>query len=135
MVESRKKRIFANSNIIRIMIIGDNNYYRVRGFRDIQILEMRAFIQGAVYCWCKNRPDEWFAARDLFGGENYYWEGTPLMPLYDYYLGGDQSNHDYAIAEAGKAVGHLLKAVLVEDKREFEYRDGFTKKYKWTGKE
>lgn len=74
------------------MIIGDNNYYRVRGFRDIQMLEMRAFIQGAVYCWCKNRPDEWFAARDLFGGENYYWEGTPLMPLYDYYLGGDQSN-------------------------------------------
>ena len=25
------------------------------------------FLQGAVYCWCKNRPQEWFALRDLMG--------------------------------------------------------------------
>lgn len=117
------------------MIIGIENYNKVHGFRDIQILEMKAFIQGAVYCWCKNRPDEWFAARDLFGGENYFWDGTPLLPLYEYYLGGDKGNNDHAVDEAGKAVGRLLKAVLCEDKREFEYRDAYTKEYKWTGNE
>ena len=51
---------------------------------------MRAFLQGAVYCWCKNRKDEWFAARDLLGGDNYYWQSSPLMPLYDYYLNDEE---------------------------------------------
>ncbi len=25
---------------------------------------------------------EWFVARDLLGVANYFWQGTPLMPLY-----------------------------------------------------
>ena len=29
------------------------------------------FLQGAMYCWCKNRKDEWFSLRDLMGKENF----------------------------------------------------------------
>ena len=40
------------------------------------------FLQGGVYCWCKNRPTEWFSLRDLMGGENFFWQGTPLIALW-----------------------------------------------------
>lgn len=85
------------------MVKGLTTYKSVNGFTDEQLDLMRAFLQGAVYCWCKNRKDEWFAARDLLGGDNYYWQGIPLIQLYDYYLNGDEDNHDYAVEEAGKA--------------------------------
>jgi hypothetical protein len=39
-------------------------------------------MQGAVYCWVKNRMDERFAVHDLMGGENALWHGTPLIVLY-----------------------------------------------------
>ena len=117
------------------MVIGLTTYKSVNGFTGEQLNLMRAFLQGAVYCWCKNRKDEWFAARDLLGGDNYYWQGTPLIPLYDYYLNGDEENHDYAVDEAGKAAGRLLKEVLINDKRTFETEEGYTRRYRWTGAE
>ena len=117
------------------MVIGLKTYRGVNGFSERELNLMRAFLQGAVYCWCKNRKDEWFAARDLLGGDNYYWQGTPLMPLYDYYLKGNEDNHDYAVEEAGKAAGRLLKEVLINDKRTFETEGGYTRRYKWTGAE
>lgn len=119
------------------MIEGITTYKGVNGFSDHQIVLMRAFLQGAVYCWCKNRKEEWFAARDLVGGDNYYWQGTPLIDLYEFYLGGrtDAASNQYAIEEAGKAAGRLLKGVLVDDKRTFETREGFTREYRWTGEE
>ena len=76
-----------------------------------------------------------FAARDLLGGDNYYWQGTPLIQLYDYYLEGDEENHDYAVEEAGKAAGRLLKEVLINDKRTFETEEGYTRMYRWNGEE
>lgn len=117
------------------MIKGIDNYKGVNGFDEIEIKEMCAFLQGAVYCWCKNRKNEWFAARDLLGGDNYYWEGTPLMKLYDHFLNDKKDNGEYAVEEAGKAAGRLLKKVLFEDKREFETKEGFTRMYRWTGNE
>ena len=114
------------------MVIALTTYKRVNGFTDEQLNLMLAFLQGAVYCWCKNRKNEWFAARDLLGGENYDWQGTPLMPLYTYYLNGDNNNHDYAVEEAGKAAGGLLKEVLIKDKRTFETEEGYTRLYRWT---
>lgn len=117
------------------MIIGIDNYKGVNGFKENEIKEMCSFLQGAVYCWCKNRRNEWFAARDLIGGDNYYWEGTPLMRLYKHYLNDEQDNGEYAIEEAGKAAGRLLKKVLFEDKRVFETKEGYTRMYRWTGKE
>ena len=75
------------------MVEGLTTYKRVHGLSDEQLRLMKAFLQGAVYCWCKNRKDEWFAARDLLGGDNYYWQGTPLIQLYDYYLNSNEDNH------------------------------------------
>lgn len=57
------------------------------------------------------------------------------MQLYSYYLNGDEDNRDYAVDEAGKAAGRLLKEVLINDKRTFETEDGYTRMYRWTGDE
>jgi hypothetical protein len=87
------------------------------------------FIQGSVYCFCKNNPDEWFAARDLFGGVNYSWSATALESLYDWH---ENSGASEPVKSAGKDIGWLLLRVLSEDKRIFEKRKGYmTNEYKW----
>lgn len=99
---------------------------------------VKNYLQVAVYCWCKNvkGEKEWFAARDFLGGENFYWEGTPMMALYEYYKKINPDNYAKAQDEAGKAAGWLLKQVLLEDRRTFETRKGYrTREYRWTGKE
>ena len=69
-----------------------------------------------------------FAARDFIGGDNNFWQRTPLILLYDYYFSSSQDS-EYAIQEAGKATGRLLLGVLIEDRRTFETRDKYTKEY------
>ena len=54
---------------------------------------------------------------------------------YVYYLNGNEDNHDYAVEEAGKAAGRLLKEVLINDKRTFKTEEGNTRRYRWTGAE
>lgn len=107
----------------------------VHGIRPDRLHEMRVFLQGSVYCWCKNRKDEPFAARDLLGGDNYYWHDTPMEDLYLYYRNDDEDNHEYAVEEAGKAAGRLLYQLLYDDKREFETWVEYTRMYRWTGRE
>ena len=105
------------------------------GIPDDKLKCIKAFIQGSVYCWIKNRKDEIFAARDLMGGENFYWEGTPLMALYEKHIALGKSSKD-SVAEAGKDFGWILKLVLHEDKRIFESYDiDIVKGYKWNGQE
>ena len=89
------------------------------------------FLQGAVYCWCKNRPDEWFSMRDLMGGENYYWEGTPLLVLYSKHE--SKGKHwETAVKDAGKDSGWILKRVISNDKRLFETKkEELIRKYRW----
>ena len=91
---------------------------------------IKAFLQGGVYCWCKNRKkeeNEWFSLRDLMGGDNFHWQGTPLMKLYD-----KHQNKEDATKLAGKDAGWLLKAVIKEDKRIFETKvDGRIRQYRW----
>ena len=118
------------------MIIGDNNYREVWCAEEPQKQRMRDYLLGAVQAWCRDRHGEWFAARDLLGGANYYWQGTPLMPLYDYYLEHSDGDDEYAVREAGRAAGNLLKRVLIEDsKRTYETRQGYTREYRWVGEE
>lgn len=107
----------------------------VHGISESQRQDIIHFLQGLVYCWCKNRKGEPFAARDLLGGDNYYWQDTPMMVLFDYYRNGDDINNEYAVEEAGKAAGRLLYQLLYKDKREFETWVGYTRVYKWTGEE
>ena len=85
------------------------------------------FLQGAVYSWCKNNKDEWFALRDLMGGENFYWEGTPMYALYEKHKGKKN-----ATELAGRDGGWILKKVISNDKRTFETKkEDMTRKYKW----
>lgn len=98
---------------------------------------MLDFLQGGVYCWVKNRKKEWFSMRDLMGGDNYHWQGTPLFPLYEKhekkYNGKDW---EAAVRDAGKDSGWLLKKVIVEDKRTFETKkEDLIRKYRWIGNE
>lgn len=97
-----------------------------------KITRIKDFIQGSIYCFCKNCPNEWFAARDLFGGENYYWQGTPLYELYQWH---EQNNSRDPVSMAAKDIGWLLLSVIDGDKRTFELNEGFTHEYRWTGEE
>ena len=54
----------------------------IRGISDTDKTLIKAFMQGAVYSWVKNRKGEKLAVRDLVGGENFEWKGTPLYVLY-----------------------------------------------------
>lgn len=116
------------------MIINDNSkVIPIDGITTNEEQRIIDFLQGAVYCWCKNRKDEWFALRDLMGGENYYWKGTPLMILYEK---NENINGDTAEEAAAKDAGWILKKMISNDKREFETKKDFqTRKYKWNGKE
>ena len=89
--------------------------------------KIKAFLQGGVYCWCKNRKDEWFSLRDLMGGDNFHWQGTPLIELY--------KKHKYkedSVKSAGIDAGWLLKAVVNEDERVFETKKSeLINHYRW----
>ena len=109
----------------------DSELREVSGISDIEKQRIFDFLQGAVYCWCKNRKDEWFSMRDLMGGDNYYWEGTPLLVLY---LKHENAGKDWelAVKDAGKDSGWILKKVISEDKRTFETKkEELIRKYRW----
>ncbi|MCE1197655.1 MAG: hypothetical protein LWW85_01695 [Marinilabiliales bacterium] len=109
------------------MLVEESEIRKVHGITNEQIQRILTFLQGAVYCWCKNRRGEWFAARDLLGGDNFYWEGTPMFALYE-------KSKD--IEQAGRDAGWLLKRMLHDDKRTYESStDGRVKQYRWNGQE
>lgn len=98
---------------------------------EMELTKIKCFLQGAVYCWIKNRKNEFFCARDLVGGDNYDWNGTPLIALYTKHKNLNKSEKD-AIDDAGKDVGWILKLVLKDDKRRFEDKKiDIVKGYKW----
>lgn len=88
--------------------------------------KIKIFLQGMVYCWCKNVKDEnnsnkWFFARDLVGGESFSWDDTPLKVL----------NENYVTREiASQALGKLLYEVLYEDTKHFEINQDHDSKYR-----
>lgn len=108
----------------------DSEIREVHGLSDEQINRIHDFLQGAVYCWCKNRKGDWFSLRDLMGGDNKDWRNTPLIELYNKHQ--DNDNEDEQIEAAGKDGGWLLKKVIKVDNRLFETRiDGFNRQYRW----
>ncbi|MDR2728170.1 MAG: hypothetical protein LBB56_03490 [Chitinispirillales bacterium] len=115
------------------MLVGD--FGQIRGVQVLSSQEeqrIKDFMHGAIYCWCKNRPDEWFALRDLFGGDNFNWIGTPLQILYEKEAIKGKDDKE-SINQAGKSAGRLLKKILFEsEKRKFETKqEDMTRKYKF----
>jgi hypothetical protein len=107
----------------------------VNGISELEKSLIKAFMQGAVYSWVKNRKDEPFAVRDLAGGENFEWEGTPLFVLWEKQLKLGKKGDD-ATEDAAKDLGWLTKSVLAEDKRTFKVeKAGMVNSYRWIGNE
>ena len=95
------------------MLIGNNRFNRYLWLNLTEETLICAFMQGAVYAWCNVHGSEPFAARNLVGGDNFYWQGTPLYPLYEHYHNlypNDDSG--YAVTQAGRALGHILKRII-----------------------
>ena len=102
------------------MTLRDKSEIReVKGISPEEKQRILDFLQGAVYCWCKNRKNEWFSMRDLMGGENSSWDGTPLYALYLKHIKAGKSVEE-AIESAGIDSGWLLKKMLDEDSRFFD---------------
>ena len=101
----------------------------VYGISDADKALIKAFMQGAVYCWVKNRQGDWFAVRDLMGGMNADWNGTPLQVLFEKHIdvGKDE---DQAFTAAGIDLGWLVKTILDEDSRTFEVVTEEVNKYR-----
>ena len=113
------------------MLEGDNISVReVHGLSEEELQKIKAFLQGAVYCWCAIRKSDWFCARDFIGGDNSYWEHYPLGVLYFRHI-NDGCDHDYAFDQAAKDAGKILKRVLSEDNRTFETKAERTRSYRW----
>lgn len=103
----------------------------VHGITPKESRDIFNFLQGAVYCWCKNKPEKWFSMRDLMGGENFNWTGTPLSKLYDKHIEKGK-NDASAIEDAGKDSGWILKKVINDDRREFKTKkEDLIRKYRW----
>jgi len=67
----------------KMALVKDSKLRKDFGISSEDLKAIKNFLQGAVYCWVKNRKDEFFAARDLMGGDNFNWHGTPLYCLYE----------------------------------------------------
>jgi len=107
----------------------------VHGISDGEKDLIKAFMQGAIYCWIKNRKGEPFAVRDLMGGDNFEWGGTPLLVLYEKHITAGKDN-EAAIEAAAKDLGWLVKSVLERDKRTFVAgKEGLVRSYHWIGNE
>lgn len=63
--------------------------------------------------------------------------GTPLIVVYEHFRAANPNKSSrYAVKKAAKAIGHLLKRVIVDDKRTFDTcKIGRVRNYKWTGAE
>ena len=106
----------------------------IRGVSDADIRRMLDFLFGATRAICADREGTQFSVRDILGGANYFWEGTPMEVLFKKYVAEGYST-DAAIVEAGKSAGHLLKRVLIEDaNRTYRLGDaGMVNGYTWLG--
>lgn len=104
------------------MLLPESKINNVHGISDEQRQRIMDFLRNAVYCWCDNNKDQWFAARDLLGGENKDWRDTPMFALYE------KSRNE---RQAGRDAGNLLKRVLSNDSRRFETDRGRVRRYRW----
>jgi hypothetical protein len=133
-----KPRISNDRIVLAIWGQALTNPSELRDVHDISETDkaaIKAFLQGAVYAWINTREDkhEWFAVRDLVGGENWDWKGTPLYALFQKHRNAGKSEAE-AYAAAAIDAGWLMKTVLREDKRAFDAsKGGLVSTYRWTG--
>lgn len=107
----------------------------VNGLSPFETALAKAYLQGCVYGWCKNNGTSPFRAQFFLGGDNYFWQCTPMFAVYTKRVAFYNGDCDLAAEQAGKDAGWLLKDVLKQDKRSFRTwtgEDGF-RWYEWNG--
>lgn len=107
----------------------------VSGILPTQKTAIKSFMRRAIYAWIRNRPGQVFAVRDLVGGPNWDWSGTPLYDLFDRHHKAGKNNAS-AMKRAAIDLGWLVKSVLAEDKRSFlSTKTWRANGYSWIGNE
>ena len=96
------------------MLKGNNDVVKVTGITCAQEKAIKQFLQGAVYAWCNVNKNKSFHFRDLLGGDNFFWPGTPLSCLFDKYMSNDK-DEEAALEKASKDAVMLLKSLLIID--------------------
>ena len=123
----RRRQLWRNT----VALVQTSALREIQGISDDEKARIQDFLQGAVYCWCKNRKNEWFSMRDLMGGDNFHWEGTPLIALYAKQRTAGVPDPE-AAERAGRESGWLLKRVIFQDRRSFETKEEEQiRKYQW----
>lgn len=113
----------------------DNYIQNVSGLSPLETAMAKAYLQGCVYGWCKNNGTRPFRAQFFLGGDNYFWQCTPMFAVYTKRIAFYHGDCDLASEQAGKDAGWLLKDVIKNDKRHFRTwtgDDGF-RWYAWDG--
>lgn len=111
------------------MLTSEVETREVHGISSAELQRIRDFMQGAIYVLNQLRPDGWFAVRNLVGGANSDWTGTPLMALYDKHILGKPEAE--AELEAGKDLGWIVLRLLKDDLRTYHTRKEYTREYQW----
>ena len=110
------------------MLIQDGKIRKIHAISEAKAQEIKNFFQGAIRCHDKVAVGEWFSLRDLMGGENFDWNGTPLQELFEVYRGRSD-----ALKITAKSAGWLLKAAIEDDlcRRYETKKEAFTRMYRW----
>ena len=88
------------------------------------------YLKGAVAAWIKAKGCNPFAARDLMGGINKNWMGTPCEVLYLHHQ--PKGVPAIVLKSAGQDLGWILRDVLRADRRTFTVcRKGQTCAYQY----
>jgi len=105
--------------------------HKVRGITVEEKELIKNYMQGAIYTWIKSDPKKPFSVRDLVGGINNDWNGTPLIALYKKHRTAGKDSVA-AMAGAGVDLGWIVKDVLASDKRTFKAKKrGLVSSYNW----
>ena len=125
---------FILEGVVMIKDMTKSDLRDVSGLTDTEKQRIKDYMLGSIYCWIKNQKDGdsslWFAVRDLVGGENTNWDGTPLDVIYKKHL--HEKTSDEAFKQAAKDIGWIMKSMIFEDKRLFETKkEGMVRKYRW----
>jgi hypothetical protein len=115
-----------------MIVKGDDTVRDVGGISKEQEKSIMDFLQGAVYCWCKNNKGEYFSLLELMGGDNRDWSGTPLEILCNKHTKNGEFTKE-GFDNAGRDCGWLLKKVIYSDeKRQFETKETpINRAYRW----
>lgn len=110
------------------MLIQEGVIRKIHAISETKAREIKNYLQGTIRFHDKVAAGKWFSLRDLMGGANFDWNGTPMQELFEAYRGRSD-----AFKVTAKSAGWLLKAAIEDDPcRRYETKkEAFTRMYRW----